>query len=320
MRAPRLSLFKRDKYLFIGIHAGLTTAELAILLVLLSTEAGELEHRSSLWSRLFGPDESPYGGTPYGPLLPWSRQGVTKALHALIERGWVEEVRTSAWAASRDQGLRLLPVVIESCMPKWLPEFLGKCAPKSAPAMTEKECPVSEALDAAERPLQAKQRELRATSAPATGVSLPAAAKRSTKVAAAPMPDLASRRRALRQTTNGKWAIRVEPRRKPKVHRVQDCKHWTARFLGVGGTWAHRIQVAETPAKAVEALVKWFADANAEAMVASRVNDVALWFPVTDPKQVSVAFQGRGQSDEWNKFPKSETWQVKLRAAGKRGA
>lgn len=328
MRAPRLSLFRRDKWLLTGMHAGLSVSELGVLTILMGCEGGELPQVAVLWTRL-QKENAPWGSPPsIGPLLPWSRQGISKAIESLVGRGWVERVGLG-WGA-RPQGLRLLPIVIEAAMPKWWPAM-----PSAAPLFWETMELESRARAAGAVAAAAKAAEVAAAgiSPGATPVAPPAPSSvviedrksEDPRGLAAlvgafrpGLPNLAHERKRLRAAGQG-WCVKVEPRRKPKVGRLEDCKHWTARFLGVGGTWAHRIAVADTPGKAVVALIKLFADSNAAAVVDGSRNGVALFFPVTDPRQVSAKFEARGLSEDWNKFPKSEVWRVRL-AAGKRGA
>lgn len=143
------------RILLVAIHKRVTVVELAVLTVMAAQPSMSIRYMSALWdgSLVTGARDGPYGKAKEA-VLPFTRQGIHKAVAALCERGWIEKdhKRGGDWRFDKDPRLDLRPLVIFADAPAYLqPSKSTPVAASSSPAPS-KSTPVAAHRGSAKTP------------------------------------------------------------------------------------------------------------------------------------------------------------------------
>lgn len=106
-----------QRLLMVAIHKRVTVTELAVLTILVNqADRMGVRSMSSLWNGCLLEYRDRLASSDYP--LPYTKQGIWKAVNALVDRGWVEKVH--GLYGRNDPELRVLPLNILSEAPAWL--------------------------------------------------------------------------------------------------------------------------------------------------------------------------------------------------------
>lgn len=106
-----------QRLLMVAIHKRVTVTELAVLTILVNqADRMGVKSMSSLWNGCLLEYRDRPASSDYP--LPYTKQGIWKAVNALVDRGWVEKDR--GLYGRNDPELRVLPPNILSEAPAWL--------------------------------------------------------------------------------------------------------------------------------------------------------------------------------------------------------
>lgn len=106
-----------QRLLMVAIHKRVTVTELAVLTILVNqSDRMGVKSMSSLWNGCLLEYRDRRASSDYP--LPYTKQGIWKAVNALVDRGWVEKVH--GLYGRNDPELRVLPLNILSEAPAWL--------------------------------------------------------------------------------------------------------------------------------------------------------------------------------------------------------
>lgn len=106
-----------QRLLMVAIHKRVTVTELAVLTILVNqADRMGVKSMSSLWNGCLLEYRDRPASSDYP--LPYTKQGIWKAVNALVDRGWLEKV--GHYGSLQDPELRVLPNNILSEAPAWL--------------------------------------------------------------------------------------------------------------------------------------------------------------------------------------------------------
>lgn len=106
-----------QRLLMVAIHKRVTVTELAVLTILVNqADRMGVKFMSSLWNGYLLDYKDRCSSIDYP--LPYTKQGIWKAVNALVDRGWLEKVHGPC--ERPDPELRVLPINILSEAPAWL--------------------------------------------------------------------------------------------------------------------------------------------------------------------------------------------------------
>lgn len=106
-----------QRLLMVAIHKRVTVTELAVLTILVNqADRMGVRSMSSLWNGCLLEYRDRLASSDYP--LHYTKQGIWKAVNALVDRGWVEKVH--GLYGRNDPELRVLPLNILSEAPAWL--------------------------------------------------------------------------------------------------------------------------------------------------------------------------------------------------------